>query len=131
MRAFITAWQKVCTHDACIRAARKTGFYPFNPRAVTDSPFVREGDAPEEAARRVTRLEIGGKVITEPVMINAIANMLRACPQFAHLCLLPRNGLTYCQYIREICQPALNNGCAFLGRLPFYVTRDRKIVTFD
>ena len=131
VRAFITAWQKVCTHDACIRAAKKTGLYPFNPRAVANSPFVREGDAPEEAARRVTRLEIGGKVITEPVMINAIARMLGSCPQFAHLCLVPRAGLTYCQYIKEICKPVLRNGCAFLGRLPCYVDRDKKVVTFD
>lgn len=131
VRAFISAWHSVCTHDACMSAAKKTGFYPFNAHAIEESPFVRDIPVADEAQRRVTRLEIGGKVITSVDMINAIANMLGNCPQYVHLRVLPRAGLTYIDYVNEVCKTKLPNDCCFIGRIPPYKRKNGIIHTFE
>ena len=87
-------------YDSC----KKTGFYAFDPHAIESSPFVRDIPAQPEARRRIARLEIGGQVLNSTAMINSIVRMLQTCPQFTHLCCLPRAGVTYVDYVKDVCK---------------------------
>ena len=93
--------------------------------------WIQKYPVTDEAQRRVTRLEIGGNVITSVNMINVIAYMLRNCPQYVHLRVLPRAGLTYIDYVKEVCKIKLPNDRCFIGRIPHYKRKNGIIHTFD
>ena len=112
-------------------AAKKTGFYPFDPHAIESSPFVRDIPVQPEAQRRIARLEIGGQVLNSTAMINSIVRMLQTCPQFTHLCCLPRAGVTYVDYVKDVCKKKLPNGCHFLDRIPCFRRRNGNLYSFD
>ena len=96
VKAFISAWDTVCTPINCEAAASKTGTYPVDMNAAKNSPFVRNL-TPEEKERYEARVKknenricISGKVITDPEFIIELANKIKNTPKNEKLSNLAR-----------------------------------------
>ena len=92
IKAFVSAWNAVCTPINCEAAAQKTGTYPVDFNAAKSSPFVRNL-TPEEQARyearqkrNENRVQISGRIITEPECIVELMNGLKNTPKNERLC---------------------------------------------
>ena len=96
VKAFISAWEMVCTPINCESAARQTGTYPVDMNAAKNSPFVRNL-TPEEKERyearmkkNENRLSISGRIITDTEFIIELATKLKTTPKNEKLCALER-----------------------------------------
>ena len=135
--ALLDAWKKASTPSNCLKAARITGVYPYNPDAAINSEFVRDL-TPEERERferrqerREMRLNISGQVVTTSEKIVEILSSIRVNQRFSHLCdLNAAMQSTYSRIVRDFLQNPRND-TYLLSSIPPLFSPTRMPVYFN
>lgn len=104
--AAISAWVSICNPESCQKAARVTGFSPYNKNQIDNSKFVilrskEEDDEYIKKRKERSRLDINGTIINTSSFIDKIIDRLVVHPKFNHLCYLPTRGITWTSIISK------------------------------
>ena len=136
IKAFISAWDTVCTPINCESTAKTTGTYPVSAEAAKMSPFVRKlTDAEREKfearkRRNENRVSISGRIITEAEFIVELANYLKVTPKNAKLCNLQETiGAFYSEIVHRFLQDE-SVDARLLSTLPPFFSPNRPPVFF-
>ena len=132
---FIDAWSSTCTIGNCLAAAKATGIYPFNPRAVQDSVFVRNLTPQEQErynareARNARRVTISNKLLTDAQLIVALAQQMKLTPgRFDYLCNIEAAiHKTYRQIVQEVLEQPKNDSFLLSPMTPLIRKNDAPI----
>ena len=128
--AFISSWQTVCNFKLCRKAARKTGWFPFDEDAAASSQFAVERTDEQDNVylmRRQarTRLDINARVINEDDFIATITQSLAVHPHLNHLTTSPvPQGAPWRSFCLAVCSRRLRNNSYYLSRIPAFVDRN-------
>ena len=133
--SFISAWQSVATFKMCMKAASKTGWYPYDEEAAASSKYAEErtDEQDNEYLRRRaerTRLDINARVINTEEFIETIVNAIGCHPHLSHLCQLPPPALHWYTACKNYCPKKLMNGSNFLSQIHPFVDANGTVGAF-
>ena len=91
IEALIKSWSDTCTVENYLTAARITGSFPTNYDAIKNSPFIHDlSNEEKELARKKRnniRLNINGRHLTDPIVLEEINNVIYQMVEFRYLCI--------------------------------------------
>ena len=128
VKSFIDALTACLTISNCTSAAKQTGFYPYDPRAPEQSPFVRNLTQEEQdrlvarQERNANRFTISSNIITEAEFLVQLDQYVRLSPKFQHLCNLTRFiTKTYKELVLEIVTNHHNDSLLLSAVTPLFL----------
>ena len=133
--SFITGWQSVCNYKMCRKAAAKTGWYPFNESAASESQYAQYMTEEEDAEylrkrESRTRLDINARLLNTEEGIALIIEKIQGHPHLNHLVIMPDETSTWVSVCAQHCKKSLHNNCFFLSRIHPFVSRNHNLITF-
>jgi hypothetical protein len=124
IRAAVAAWTIASQPENCISSGKASGHYPYTPDTVLSSRWVFDLD-PEQRMRaarsehrcRNRAFNINEQVITEPVVIVSLIQLLQTKPETVHLCDV--HIAKYSDFVKKTISASKNN-VHLLTRVPPY-----------